>query len=43
VGRIKPEVARWVEKALRDEADGKATIMRDPKIRPRPPKKPSWE
>ena len=30
------------ERALRDEVDGKAIIMRDPGIRPRPPRRPSW-
>jgi hypothetical protein len=41
-GRIPLELAQRVEQVLRDEADGKTTVMRDPKIRPRPPKKPSW-
>ena len=27
--------------ALEAEAQGKAVVMRDPKIRPRPPKKPT--
>lgn len=41
-GEIKPELAQMFERALRDEVAGKAIIMRDPGIRPRPPRKPSW-
>jgi hypothetical protein len=40
-GEIKPELAQMFERALRDEAAGKVIIMRDPGIRPRPPRKPS--
>ena len=42
-GEIKPELAQMFERALRDEAAGKVIIMRDPGIRPRPPRKPSWD
>ena len=42
-GRITPEWGPWLEKALRDEADGKCTIMRSPKIKPRPPKAPGLQ
>jgi hypothetical protein len=42
-GEIKPEQARWIEKALRDEQAGKCVVMRNPGIKPRPPRKPSWE
>ena len=41
-GEIKPELAEMFERALRDEQDGKSIVMRDPGIRPRPPKRPSW-
>jgi hypothetical protein len=41
-GRIPLHLARACEQALRDEADGKCVVMRDPKIKPRPPRKPSW-
>jgi hypothetical protein len=32
------------EKALRDEQAGKGTVMRNPQVKPRPPRKPtgSW-
>jgi hypothetical protein len=39
-GRIKPESAPMVERILRDEAAGRCVVMRDPKIRPRPPRAP---
>ena len=42
-GEIKPELAEMYERALRSEADGSSMVMRNPGIRPRPPKKPSWE
>ena len=42
-GRIPPALAQACERALRDEAAGKAIVMRDPKIKPRMPRKPSWE
>ena len=42
-GEIKPELAQMYEKALRAEADGKGHIMRDPRIRPKPPRRPSWD
>lgn len=41
-GRVKPDFAQRLERILRDEADGKCVVMRDPKIRPRPPRRPSW-
>jgi hypothetical protein len=41
-GRIAPTLAPMFEKALRDEQAGKAIVMRDPGVRPRPPKRPSW-
>ena len=41
-GAIKPALAAMFEKALRDEAAGKSIVMRDPGVRPRLPKKPSW-
>jgi hypothetical protein len=41
-GKIKPELAPMIERVLRDEADGKSTVMRDPMIRPKPPRRPSW-
>ena len=31
------------QRALADERAGRCIVMRDPKIRPRPPRKPSWE
>jgi hypothetical protein len=41
-----PEPLTWQEhmrqRALQDERDGKCVVMRDPKIRPRLPRKPSW-
>ena len=42
-GEIKPDLAPMFEKILRDERDGRAIVMRDPGIRPRPPRKPSWD
>jgi hypothetical protein len=42
-GRVPLERAQALERLLRDEADGKCVVMRDPKIRPKPPRKPSWE
>jgi hypothetical protein len=37
----------WFEtmrrRALKDEADGKCIVMRNPQIRPRVPRKPRWE
>ena len=41
-GRIAPALAHMYERALRDEQAGKATIMRDPGVRPKPPRRPSW-
>jgi hypothetical protein len=41
-GRIPLELARGCEQALRDEADGKCLVMRNPRIKKRPPKRPSW-
>ena len=41
-GRIPLALAQMYEKALRDEADGKSTVMRNPQIKMRPPKRPSW-
>jgi len=35
-GRIPPEMARFCERALRDEAAGKCVIMRKPPTRPKP-------
>jgi hypothetical protein len=40
-GRIPLAMAQACEKALRDEADGKCTVMRDPKIVRKFPK-PRW-
>jgi hypothetical protein len=38
----KPYSFEWYrQKALADEADGKCVVMRDPKIKPKPPKRPS--
>jgi hypothetical protein len=42
-GEISPELAHLYERALRDEQAGRCIVMRDPKIRPKPPRKPSWE
>ena len=42
-GRIKPELASMVERALRDEAAGKCVVMRKPDIRPRPPRAPGLQ
>ena len=42
-GRIPLHLAHLYEKAWRDEADGRCTIMRRPHIVKRPPRKPSWE
>jgi hypothetical protein len=42
-GRIPPGIAQGCEAALRAEADGHAIVMSDPKIKKRPPRKPSWE
>ena len=42
-GEIKPEHAEMFERALRDEQDGKSIVMRNPQIKPRPPRRPSWE
>ena len=42
-GEIKPEQAEIFERALRDEQDGKSIVMRNPHIKPKPPRKPSWE
>ena len=41
-GQIRADQAPMYERALRDEVDGKAIVMRDPGIRPRPPRRPSW-
>jgi hypothetical protein len=41
-GRIPLALAHLYEKAWRDEADGKATIMRDPKIVRKFPKPRDW-
>jgi hypothetical protein len=42
-GAIKPELAPHYEKALRDELDGRAIVMRDPGVRPRPPSRPGQQ
>ena len=42
-GRVSLEWAPKLERILRDEADGKCVVMRDPKIKRRLPRKPSWE
>jgi hypothetical protein len=42
--RIGPELAAMLQRALKEERDGKGVVMRDPKIeRPKPPRRPSWE
>ena len=41
-GEIPAALAGMFERALRDEQAGKAIVMRDPGVRPRPPKRPSW-
>ena len=41
-GRVAPGFAQTLERMLREEADGKCVIMRDPKVKPRPPRRPSW-
>ena len=41
-GRVPLEQARRLEQTLRDESDGKLIVMRDPQIKRRPPRKPSW-
>jgi hypothetical protein len=41
-GRIPAALAPMCEKALRDEADGKCVVMRDPKLKRSFPKGPSW-
>jgi hypothetical protein len=41
-GEIKAAHAHMYERVLRDEAAGRSTIMRDPKIKPKPPRRPSW-
>jgi hypothetical protein len=39
---VKPYSLEWYrQRALQDEKDGKAVVMRDPKIKPKPPKRPS--
>jgi hypothetical protein len=40
---IAPEtdMDRWRSCVLREEAEGKCRVMRDPKIKKRPPKKPT--
>ena len=40
--RIKPELAHMFERALRDEADGKSIVMREPRIVRKFPKGPSY-
>jgi hypothetical protein len=42
-GRITPEWAPLLERALREEAAGKCVIMRNPQIKPRPPKAPGMQ
>ena len=39
-GRIKPEMAPMLERALRDEAAGKCVVMRKPKIVRKLPRSP---
>ena len=41
-GEIRAEFAAMYERALRDEAAGKSVVMRDPGVRPRPPRRTSW-
>ena len=41
-GEIKPELAPMFEKALRSEADGRSVVMRNPGVKPKPPRRPSW-
>ena len=42
-GRIKPETAPALERTLRDEAAGKCVVMRNPGIKPRPPRAPGMQ
>ncbi len=42
-GRVSLARAQHLERALRDEADGKVVIMRDPKIKPKMPRRPSYD
>ena len=39
-GRIPLHLAHACERALRDEADGKGHVMRNPGIKPKPPRAP---
>jgi hypothetical protein len=39
-GRITPEWAPWLERALRDEAAGRCVVMRKPKIVRKLPRSP---
>jgi hypothetical protein len=41
-GEIRADQAVMFERALRSEADGKSTIMRNPQIKPKPPRRPRW-
>ncbi|MBR1153572.1 hypothetical protein [Bradyrhizobium sp. JYMT SZCCT0428] len=34
---------RMIARAFADEGAGRAVIMRDPGIRPKPPRRPSWD
>ena len=40
-GKIRPEFAHMYASALQDEANGDGIVMRNPKIKPKPPRKPS--
>ncbi|MET4514310.1 hypothetical protein [Bradyrhizobium sp. I1.7.5] len=42
-GRVAAANAQRLEQLLRDEADGKAYIPRDPQNKPKLPRTPSWE
>jgi hypothetical protein len=41
--QVKPELKSMFERALANEAAGDGEVMRDPQVRPRLPRKPSWE
>jgi len=42
-GRIKREYAPFLERSLRDEAAGRCVIMRNPNVKPRPPRSPGQQ
>ena len=37
-----PYLEQLRQRALQDERDGKCVVMRNPGVKPKPPRRPSW-